>query len=437
MQSKKQIKLGKEDGRNINIPKLVLVLVLAFATISTYHAAVNETLPISGDSSTYVLFAKQMLAGTFRESNCIFSVRLAEIIPTAVSFYIFGVSTVSAILWQYASYIGLILVAFYMGSELLDERAGAIAAILLSVFPNVYISSQIIDPRLSVAFLIALGMLFLLYGERKRNGRYFLLSGISFALAPLVDPVGAVAFFALVIYLLYIYRKHTLNAKYAWIFCGIALVTVALLALNYYFSGDPLITFKLTNSFYNLGVGNPEFGSVNVTQCGYLPLGPNNSIPYLYGSGFWFYPIVAFHPPNLSSLAAFYGSELYQPNYTGLFYYVVIGSAVYLAKKKSQGRHFAFVAIWLLALFAYLEFGPMHIGLAPLSYTPILKMPGFMEIFSPLIAVLIAISLSMILREKTGDKKKNIGRYLFVTFVIVLLIASSIYPDLLVPIVPG
>ena len=398
---------------------LDLLAIISFAALGW-----EGLLPPHGNGNVYAMFAGQLLNGTFRENSCFFSVRLAQIAPVAAFEYLAGLA-IGGNLWSLVSYIGLILVCFQLGKLLVDDRAGAISALLISIFPNIDIAAHsFLDVRLTVSFFIALGALLLLLGERRKRNVYFLASGIALSMAPLADPVGAVGIVALFAYLAFCLWNRTLQRGHLYVLLGMLLVFVFLLPLNYALSGDPLITFKLTSGYFNFGGGVSQYSTVP-NECGGEIIGMNNTIPAaVYNTSLTYYPQLLF--PAFSSLVA----VVFNGTSTGIFYYAFLACLVYLlALRRKSGYP---LLIWFAAMLLYLQFGAMHMGIAPFSYQLLPRLPGFLEMVSPFVAVTIGIALSQILKGKERGRAKYI-----VLILVFLLIISSVYPNYLIPELPG
>ena len=109
------------------------------------------------------------------------STRLGLVIVTSISYDIFGINDFSAVLFVLLTSISTIILIFYFGRLLFNEKIGLMSAFLLSFFPlDIVYSTQLLSDIPS-AFFMALGVYIFLYAELKQKLQYglsYLLSGI-------------------------------------------------------------------------------------------------------------------------------------------------------------------------------------------------------------------------------------------------------------------
>ncbi len=160
-----------------------LILIVVFAVLLRYNYFIGLNL---NDDLCYVNLAHEVVEGRFRFNGWIFAVRHMMHYPIAFFFWIFGVSDFSASLYILLCSLGGILVAFYIGKTLFNEKVALLAAFFMSFFPVDVVYSTTLVPDIPVAFFMGLSVCLFLYGERYGNSIYYYLSGVSIGLAWLV-----------------------------------------------------------------------------------------------------------------------------------------------------------------------------------------------------------------------------------------------------------
>src|SRR3989338_9640936 len=92
------------------------------------------------------------------ESTLTLSTRIGLIYATAFSYNLFGINDFSSVLFVLMTSIGNIILIFYFGKLLFDEKIGLVAAFLLSFFPLEAVYSTRLFSDLPSAFFMALGV---------------------------------------------------------------------------------------------------------------------------------------------------------------------------------------------------------------------------------------------------------------------------------------
>jgi len=101
--------------------------------------------------------------GINKDSTVTLEVRIGIIYATALSYSIFGVNDFSSVLFVLLTSLGSIILIFYFGKLLFDEKAGLMAAFLLSFFPLDIAYSTKLLTDLPSAFFMALGSLVFIF----------------------------------------------------------------------------------------------------------------------------------------------------------------------------------------------------------------------------------------------------------------------------------
>ena len=325
----------------------LLLAVVVFAI--TYSVIFVDGPSYFGDDVTYLNLAYNVLHGRFIESSYIFSIRLMQIMPIALFYKLFGVNLITDSAWDITSFVGIIIVSFFMAKELFNERAGAIAATLAAFFPLIVVYSSTISEDVPLAFLTSLALLSLLYGQNRNSERWYMLCGILLVASFLVSPEAAVVWIIVIAYLIVevLLKKIKINKTLAHLAYGIAIALIVLMAFNYFNSQNPLVTFDVNLHFYSAVGGNDTIPSTNTNLMFY----PKVMFPYnLYS---FLSTFVTTHNFPLGNLVQY----IYYANQntsTGFYFYAIVASLLYLLAIREKRSYFAI--FFLVAGFLYLEF---------------------------------------------------------------------------------
>jgi hypothetical protein len=294
--------------------------------------------------------------------------------PIAFFFKIFGVSEISAAMFPLLCSIGSIILVFYFGKLLFNERTGLMSAFLSSIFPLDVVMSTAIFPDGPLVFFMGLSVYSFLRGEKseKRIHSYFWfsLSGLVLAIAYLVKEVALILVLFFPVYMI---CKRELKKSHIFVILGFLFVFSYILLYYQWVIGDFLFPFK-TVSVQLVGEAK-RFGLT---------------------TDFWFYPRLFFIPNE------WFG-----------FFYIFISIALGYSLIKRLKNTYPLI-VWFTVLFLYLEFG--IISTAPI--TVIYKIERYLT----LLTVPSILILANLLNQKRLSTRKI--SLLVITF---LLISSVIF----------
>lgn len=373
------------------IPNKYLLALFAIAAFALIYSLLFIIGPSSyGDDPTYLSLAYGAATGNFVQSSYIFSVRLMMIFPIALFYKLFGVSLYTDSMWDILCFVGSVIAAFSIGKELYNEKAGILAAFLLSIFPLTAILAPTVSDNIPMMFMTAMAMLSILYAQRRSSKFWYFAAGFFLIASPLVTPEGFIIIPIAVLYLVIelFRRKITVNRKSLHLAYGVLMAGLLLMAFNYLNSGHPLITYT-TNSNY--------FSAIGVMQNGaYTTIGQANQNLGLYPQWMFPYNILQILASNISRLnlnPISIWDQLYITNFnmSGFFFYALVIAALYLIARKERRAYFAL--FWFITGIMYLEFGPMHFSLIPFQYLLTHRLPRFMALIAVPTALVIAIAL--------------------------------------------
>lgn len=393
------------------LPLLLLAIIVIYT--AAYCVIFVGGPSFYGDDTVYLNLAYNAIHNTFREGSFIFSVRLLQVFPIALSYELFGVSLLSSSAWDIFSFVGSVIIAFFVGRELYDDYAGVLAAALLSFFPLVVMLAPTISDNIPLMFITGLAVMSFIFATKRNSKAWYLMTGIFSVASLLVTPEGVVATY-FVIFLLLIYlalKKIKVNRTSLYYIYGLILALLVLFAFNYVNSGNAFVTVTTNLHFYSA-------------------VGQQNTIPST-NTNLMFYPDVMFPlngfsilSPNLQAFISF----LYNPmnNYSGLYFFALVISAVYLFARFEKK---AFIPIlWFLFGFLYLELGPMHFSLFPLQYLLSYRLQRFLTIIAIPTVIVISIGATRFIKNmyKLRNRAVKFVSIAIILFLILLLVGTSI-----------
>lgn len=410
MQRKKQLKLTY----------LLLAAIMLFALV--YSIVFDGGPSFFGDDTAYTGLAASIVQSGFRESSYIFSIRLLQLFPIALFYKLFGISMLSSSAWCIASFLGLILVAFFLGKELYNEKAGLIASLLMLFFPLVVQLSATISDDIPMAFLVSLSMLALLYGQRRNSKEGYFAAGALLLASFLATPEGIIVTMVAFSYLfieivrgkIYLFKK---KSKLMYFFFGLIAALAVLSVVNYALSGNPFITFTVTSHFYS-AVGQQNTIPSTNTDLNYY-------IANMFQYGILSTLRKSVNTTSLSPIVSFIQLQLHGDsanNTSGYFFYAFVLAAIYLLVRREKSAYFPL--FWFAVGFGYLEFGPMHVSLSPFVYLLAYRLERFLTVIATPTVLVIAVAAA-----KAADAKKDWNKAIHIAFCvtgIALLIFTAI-----------
>lgn len=304
------------------------------------------------DDLHYATFARQVAAGSFHPSTYFQSLRLGIILPTALGYRLFGVSTATTVWFPVLMSLTGILVVYLLTRELFGEHSATYAAVLYALLPIDVIQSGLLLPDIAVATLCGLALFCLLAAERtemRRNSAFlFTTAGLLLGWAYLCKESAALGAGILVLYALLTRRRFLhvglLAAAFAAVLVGEGI---------YYSSETGDFLFRLH-----------QVRSINWAQeDGALTTQLVSAMEY----------------PR----AMFLSSEEF-----GLFWYLLIAATIWALA--ARVRKAWVVALWVVPLGLYLQFGVTSVR--PLGF--IAHVPRYLTMVTIPAAALIGAFLA-------------------------------------------
>ncbi|MGC8651870.1 MAG: ArnT family glycosyltransferase [Candidatus Micrarchaeia archaeon] len=393
----------KSDTGTKRTKIIAAVILLAVLANASYYAFTHFEGPSAyGDDPNYLYLASSFIKGTYQMNpGYIFSVRVMQFMPIALFYVLFGITNLTSTLWDITAYLGIIVTTFLMVRVFYGYKAALLSGFAVSIFPLItkFAVNTGEDPPLT--FIGMLAVLFFLYAERSNKKAYYFASGVMLVVAWLISyEAGVIIAFVLLYALVELARKRvTLNRNSVFFAYGIAIAFLLTFIFSYYTSTPPQPFVTIAR--------NVEFYSAVGTKVNGLPTIPTtNTNLAFYPKLFIQYRLFTLltQTPNIASnINNVYNTLFIQnPSDFGVTYYYFIIAAIVLLALRDKRSYFI-LALYAF-MFAFLEFGPMSIGISlhPLGINYVLsyRLGRFMMITVPAMSAVIGIAISKLLEFK-------------------------------------
>ncbi|MFH1720969.1 MAG: glycosyltransferase family 39 protein [Candidatus Altiarchaeota archaeon] len=341
------------------------------------------------------------------------ALRIGHIFPIGFFFKVFGVSTLTAVLFPFICSMGEIVIVYYLGGLLFDKKTGLIAAFLLSFYPLDVLYATWIMPDVPVSFVLGLSVFLTLVAEKKGlrviwekkisspakkvkkeikldNYLYF-LSGLLVGWAYLMRISGLIGLLFFVPYFTFDFlKKRRLSVRPLLFVLGLLFVMNAE-SVFYYLEERQIEDFYLRHTVIT-GFYHGETRGIN----------PDLS----------FYPSRMF---NVDNNLKFEWNARYHREY-GLFFYAIIPAFIYILV--FYRRRAYPILLWITAFFSYLELGSMSLT----EYVPIHHLPRYLTVISIPAMLILAYALGLNLKSSSFGWRKAC-----VSLIVLMLFSSSLF----------
>lgn len=438
MEAKHSKRTGRERIWRL-MPYILLALIIIF---DLAYAIAFATGPTSlSEDDAYVGLAFGVLHHQFSFQS-IDTGRVLEYLPIAAFFALFGTNVYTSTAWNIIMFLGSVLIAFLLGKEVYNKKAGLLSALLLSFFIPTVNGATRVEINEAMMFFSAMALLALLYGRNKKSWKWMLASGILLVAGMLTTPI---ALYAIVLALLFVAvelarGKMTLRALGSMV-AGMAIAAIAIMALSYATSGNPMVLVSLNQEYYS---------NLTMTQTTYGIIGA--PVPYASGSMnylnyyIYYYPQKMLHYYSMQGLVSRLTSNNW--NTTGLFrqvtnrdsaagfyFYAAMIAAAYLLVRRD--RRLYYPALWLGVGFLFIQFAPQGLTLQPFRWILIFRDVRYLASIAVPTSVIIAMALARMMETKArhraalrsgnaGSHAFELSKLLFAAAAIVFLIATSV-----------
>lgn len=199
--------------------------ILLLATVLRAQAAGYAR---ASDDLDYAAAARDVLEGTYRPGDGFHALRVGLILPTALSFALFGVRYGASVLWPVVSSVLSVAVLYGIVLRLSSRTAAAIAALLLSVSTQHVLSGAELFPDAPLTLWSLLAVWLYARAREGRGGAWrFGLAGLCFYGA-LATRIEALKILPVVAFLEVLYRRRKGPDRAALGFLGAAALGLAI-----------------------------------------------------------------------------------------------------------------------------------------------------------------------------------------------------------------
>ena len=202
------------------------------------------------DDLAYSSYAATMHKGATIDSlENTLAVRTGIIYATSISYRLFGINDFSSVLFVLLTSIASIILIFYFGKLLFNEKVGLMASFLLSFFPLDVVYSTKLLSDLPSAFFMALGVYIFLYSELKSKLRYgigYFLAGIFIGIGYLIRESAVLIALFFIAYILY---EKRIKKEYFLVPFGFLVIFVLESLMFFAVTGNPLFRSMASQQF--------------------------------------------------------------------------------------------------------------------------------------------------------------------------------------------
>jgi len=357
-----------KKNRLLKTPGLILFLIVLFglALRLIFFSGMGYS-----DDQYYSKYSYTLGDGT--DPNTL-AVRIGILYATHFFYGILGVNDFSSVFFVLLSSIAGIILIYYFGKLLFDEKTGLLSAFLLSVFPLHLVYSTKLVTDIPSAFFMSLGVYVFLNCELKQKSRInYFLSGLLIGIGYLIRESALLIGLFFIVYIIY---KKPIKKEYFLIPLGILIIFIIESLLFYSLTGH--LSFRFTSSQQWLVEAYAKYDYFGRLS---LPMG-------------------LFHYPYLlltNSLLLYFSI------------FIFIAAAYCIAYKKRETYTLLF---WLLPLLIYLSFGSSGIT----KYLPFRAVDRYLEV--------IAFPGVLLLAYFLKEKNELIRKVLMPAALVLLVIAS-------------
>jgi len=328
--------------------------------------------------------ASDFIKGTFNSFSGKFTaLRMGSIYPTTISFWLFGINKFALAFYPLLCSIGSIIVTFYIGKILFNEKVGLLGALLLCFYPLDIQVGTCAYPDGPTAFFAALSVLLFIIGDKiqdfKKSILAFFLSGLSLGISYLCKLTGPLV---ILFYFAYILYNRKIKLRYLYTVLSF-FILIFVENLFYYFHTN-IWLYQL----HTISSPPPASIIIPIQKLGYESY------------NLWIYP--------RSFFISFYPYGLY-------FYFFTIAAIYTLISKK---RNFWIIFLWMITVFLYLQFGTTSLS----HYDPLSCIPRYLSVIS--IPVVLLISAFLI--EKQSWLKDTFSKVSIAFLILTSLFFSEL-----------
>ena len=223
-----------------NLILLGLIILLALALRIGWY-----TGPIGSDDNHYLVGAYEIYDGTYHPADNYWKTRYGMLLPIGAFDAIFGPGEFAGALWPMLCSLGAVVVCYFLGKLVLDEKTGLLAALLLAFYPLDIHYSGLILPDIPLSFFMAASVLTFLYANKSERFAplLFFLSGVLLAVAYSCRSMAVILLPFFAIYVIFFEKKF--KWLYALFGAGFGIIILSECAYFLIEGLSPLHNFQL------------------------------------------------------------------------------------------------------------------------------------------------------------------------------------------------
>lgn len=241
-------------------PVYVLAGILLFAVLVRLYFYTGH---VFSDDSYYTQLAYQLLNGSYSLNYLgnpneylgypVFVIRILHVGLTALSFGIFGVNETASVIVPFLFSLGGIVLIYNLAKLFTENEAARLtAAFLLALFPTDVIFATINFADLQTAFVLNLGLYFLIKGYKKERIILSVLGGIFLGLSFFIKAyVYYVIILSGVLFLYQLVKHRKLNYHLVAAMAAVGLLIIGEGIAYYLITDDFLFRFTMLKANYN------------------------------------------------------------------------------------------------------------------------------------------------------------------------------------------
>jgi 4-amino-4-deoxy-L-arabinose transferase-like glycosyltransferase len=229
----------------------VIICILLFLAILARCAFFNGGIR-GADAYAYAMRAHQIATGQYQldSVNHFYGFRYIVLVPTALSYFLFGVNDISSSLLPFICSLLNIIIIFLIGNKLFGWQIALLSGVLLAFYPLDILFASLLGPDSFIPLFSSLVILFYLIAEEKesssfRSALFFILSGIFIALAV---SARLTSIFLYGVVMLHQIMKRERTCSFFYISLGLAIPLIVEATYYYLNTGDPVFRIHVIDN---------------------------------------------------------------------------------------------------------------------------------------------------------------------------------------------
>ena len=236
----------KRNKDILNKNRIILLLIVLFGL--SLRLIFFSGVGISDDLA-YSRFAHDIDKGLETQSGLTLSTRMGIIYATSFSYKLLGINDFSSVLFVLLASLGNIVLAYFFGKLLFNQKIALASAFLISFFPLEVVYSTKLLTDLPSAFFMALGVYVFLYAELKAKKAHrilYLASGLSIGAGYFIRESALLIALFFIAYILY---NRKIKVEYLLVPLGVLIVLGIESFIFFKLTGDPFFRSSMSQKY--------------------------------------------------------------------------------------------------------------------------------------------------------------------------------------------